>query len=141
MLLPRHARHATRCCLAAPRTRTRPKRSSNVWRGHAAELLRAHETTAFALTKLVEARDPSTGVHLERVRAYAKLLATTLAHAPRWRGTLDERFVSAVHTASPLHDIGKVGIADMILLKPGKLDTRRDDADAPARDDGRQDAA
>ena len=89
--------------------------------GHAAELVRAHETTAYALTKLVEARDPSTGVHLERVRAYAKLLAVTLSHAPRWRGTLDERFISAVHTASPLHDIGKVGIADMILLKPGKL--------------------
>jgi response regulator RpfG family c-di-GMP phosphodiesterase len=89
--------------------------------GHAGELLRAQETTAFALMKLVEARDPSTGVHLERVRAYAKLLATTLTHAPRWRGHLDERFVAAVHTASPLHDIGKVGIADMILLKPGKL--------------------
>ena len=85
------------------------------------ELRTAQEATAFALMKLVEARDPSTGVHLERVRAYAKLLASTLARSPRYRNVLDELMISAIHTASPLHDIGKVGVSDMILLKPGSL--------------------
>jgi putative two-component system response regulator len=89
--------------------------------GHAQELLLAQETTTFALTKMVEARDPSTGVHLERVRAYTKLLASTLAHTPRYRNVVDERFVAALHSASPLHDIGKVGIADLVLLKPASL--------------------
>jgi response regulator RpfG family c-di-GMP phosphodiesterase len=88
---------------------------------HRRELLLAQETTAYALMKLVEARDPSTGVHLERVRAYAKLLASTMARTPHYRGRLDELFVSTIHTASPLHDIGKVGISDMVLLKPAKL--------------------
>ncbi len=88
---------------------------------HAHQLATAQETTVFALTKLVEARDPTTGVHLERVRAYAKLLASTLAGTPRYRVVMDERFVAALHAASPLHDVGKVGIADLILLKPASL--------------------
>jgi putative two-component system response regulator len=89
--------------------------------GQARELRLAQEATAFALMKLVEARDPSTGVHLERVRAYAKLLATSLAQSPRWHVLQDAAVVDAIHTAAPLHDIGKVGIADMILLKPARL--------------------
>jgi response regulator RpfG family c-di-GMP phosphodiesterase len=101
------------------RNRTAALEEQTAAHGH--ELRRAQETTAYALMQLVEARDPSTGVHLERVRAYAKLLTSTLSRAPRYRGRIDELFVSAVHTASPLHDIGKVGISDMILLKPGKL--------------------
>lgn len=89
--------------------------------GHTQEILRAQETTAFALTKMVEARDPSTGVHLERVRAYAKLLATTIGSTPRYCKVVDERFVASLHAASPLHDIGKVGISDLVLLKPASL--------------------
>ena len=89
--------------------------------GHQLELQHARETTAFALTKLVEARDPSTGVHLERVRAYAKLLATHLGQTTRYRDLIDDHFIHMIYVASPLHDIGKVGIADMILLKPGRL--------------------
>jgi len=89
--------------------------------GHGKALATAQQTTVFALTKLVEARDPSTGVHLERVRAYARLLATQLAQMPQHRDSIDAAFVRTIHVASPLHDIGKVGIADMILLKPDKL--------------------
>lgn len=89
--------------------------------GHAAALTTAQHTTVFALTKLVEARDPSTGVHLERVRAYARLLASQLAQTPQHRDHIDATFIRTIHVASPLHDIGKVGIADMILLKPDKL--------------------
>lgn len=85
------------------------------------DLLHARETTVFALMKLVEARDPSTGVHLERVRAYAKLLATHLASTTRYRDVISEQYVRGIYVAAPLHDIGKVGVADMILLKPGRL--------------------
>ena len=88
---------------------------------HERELLLARETTAFALMKLVEARDPSTGVHLERVRAYAKLLATHLASTARYRDVISEQFIRGIYVAAPLHDIGKVGVADMVLLKPGRL--------------------
>lgn len=88
---------------------------------HDQELLRAQEVTAFALAKLVESRDPSTGVHLERVRAYSKLLVAQLGHRPQHRDTLTETYATAIYQASPLHDVGKVGIPDRILLKPGKL--------------------
>lgn len=85
------------------------------------ELLHARENTVFALMKLVEARDPSTGVHLERVRAYAKLIATHLGTTARYRDVINEKFIRGIYVAAPLHDIGKVGIADMILLKPARL--------------------
>lgn len=88
---------------------------------HDQELLHAQEVTAFALAKLVESRDPSTGVHLERVRSYAKLLAVQLGRTARYRATITERYATAIYMASPLHDIGKVAIPDSILLKPGKL--------------------
>lgn len=88
---------------------------------HAAELTMAQETTAFALAKVVEARDPSTGVHLERVRAYARLLASHLGQMPAHAHAIDAEFIRTIHVSSPLHDIGKVGIADMILLKPDRL--------------------
>lgn len=88
---------------------------------HDQELLHAQEVTAFALAKLVESRDPSTGVHLERVRSYAKLLALQLGRTARYRATITERYAAAIYMASPLHDIGKVAIPDSILLKPGKL--------------------
>ena len=81
----------------------------------------AHEATAFALAKLIEMRDPGTGAHLERVRAYVRLLATHLASTARYRATITDRFVDTLYAASPLHDLGKIAIADGILLKPGKL--------------------
>lgn len=76
------------------------------------------DVTIFALAKLAESRDPETGAHLERVRNYARLLAKQL-HGDPVHPEVDEEFVDLVFATSPLHDIGKVGVPDGILLKPG----------------------
>ena len=75
----------------------------------------------FAMAKLAESRDPETGEHLERMQEYCKILSEKLRQFPRYASVIDEVFVENTYTASPLHDIGKVGIPDRILLKPGKL--------------------
>src|SRR5690606_4560261 len=74
-----------------------------------------------SLAKLAESRDRETGQHLERVRSYAQLLAEELMTHPRFRHEVDDLFVRLIYETSPLHDIGKVGIPDNILLKPDKL--------------------
>ncbi len=85
------------------------------------EISDAQNATILALAKLAEFRDDDTGRHIERVRTYARLLAEVLLRANGHHGELDARFVDTIHQASPLHDIGKVGIPDQILLKPGRL--------------------
>ncbi len=67
---------------------------------------------------LARIRDLETGQHLERMAAYSRLMARSLAS----QHGLDDEFVEYVHLFAPLHDIGKVGIPDKVLLKPGKLD-------------------
>jgi PAS domain S-box-containing protein len=74
-----------------------------------------------ALAKLAEYRDPETGAHLERFRRYSQALTRELARSPRYMALIDEEYVEAIFASSPLHDIGKVGIPDEVLLKPGKL--------------------
>lgn len=75
--------------------------------------LEVKDVMVFALVRLAELRDPETEQHLERTREYAALLAGHLR--------LDEEFVGLIYKAGPLHDIGKVGVRDSILLKPGPL--------------------
>ena len=75
-----------------------------------------------ALANLAETRDPETGNHILRTQAYVHLLATRLREHPRFAATLDEVYIKMLTRSAPLHDIGKVGIPDHILLKPGKLD-------------------
>ncbi|HSW00057.1 MAG TPA: HD domain-containing protein [Sedimentisphaerales bacterium] len=75
----------------------------------------------FAMAKLAESRDPETGKHLERVRMYARSIATWLAAAGRPGYDVDAQFVRTVYLTSPLHDIGKIGIPDSVLLKPARL--------------------
>ena len=75
----------------------------------------------FALAKLAESRDDDSGLHLERVQAFCKKLAEGLSHRFRSGGQVDVTFIENIFYASPLHDIGKVAIADRIVLKPGKL--------------------
>lgn len=74
-----------------------------------------------ALAHLSETRDPETGNHILRTQGYVQLLANLLHRHPRFSATLDERYIDLLHRSAPLHDIGKVGIPDHILLKPGKL--------------------
>ena len=75
----------------------------------------------FAMSKLAESRDPETGEHLERMREYCKVLSEQLSKLSKYQQTIDETFISDIYAASPLHDIGKVGIDDSVLLKPAQL--------------------
>jgi putative two-component system response regulator len=77
--------------------------------------------TIFAIAKLVEARDLETGRHLERIQSFCWLLASRLGKHPKYESMLNKNWISNIFHASPLHDIGKVAIADQILLKPGPL--------------------
>jgi putative two-component system response regulator len=74
-----------------------------------------------ALAHLAETRDNETGHHIQRTQSYVRLLAIRLAEHPRFAATLDNHYVETLARSAPLHDIGKVGIPDHILLKPGKL--------------------
>ncbi|HEB50840.1 MAG TPA: HD domain-containing protein [Desulfobulbus sp.] len=73
------------------------------------------------LAKLAEYRDNETGAHLERIREYTRILAGELALSPTYARTISDGFVEDIYISSVLHDIGKVGIPDSILLKPGPL--------------------
>ena len=81
----------------------------------------AQLATIFAMSKLSESKDPDTGAHLERMREYCKILAVHLSRQPRFQNIIDGEFITSIYAASPLHDIGKVGIPDSILMKPDKL--------------------
>ncbi len=78
-------------------------------------------STINGLAKLVESKDNETGLHIDRMRNYAYLIATKLGTKERYEKIIDNNFVEAIYNFSPLHDIGKVGIPDNILLKPDKL--------------------
>lgn len=83
--------------------------------------LETRDVAIFAMAKLAESRDPETGAHLERVQGYCRLLAQQLAAMGIFTDLIDTEFVRLLHSTSPLHDIGKVGIPDSVLLKPGRL--------------------
>ena len=84
-------------------------------------LLESRDVTIFTLAKLAESRDSETGAHLERIREYCRVLAEDLGNTTRYQNIIDADYVRMIYLTSPLHDIGKVGIPDHILLKPGKL--------------------
>jgi len=73
------------------------------------------------LASLAETRDNETGRHLQRTQQYVKTLALELQKKPAYRSTLCDSTIDLMYKSAPLHDIGKVGIPDRILLKPGKL--------------------
>jgi putative two-component system response regulator len=75
-----------------------------------------------ALASLAETRDNETGNHILRTQHYMLALATHLRVHPRFAAVLDDGLIDRLFKAAPLHDIGKVGIPDRILLKPGRLD-------------------
>jgi putative two-component system response regulator len=86
--------------------------------------LETRDVAIFAMAKLAESRDPETGAHLERVRSYSKVLAQQLATCEKHQAVVDAEYIRLVYQTSPLHDIGKVGIPDSVLLKPGRLSDR-----------------
>ncbi|MCX5770427.1 MAG: response regulator [Candidatus Hydrogenedentes bacterium] len=84
------------------------------------QLTHAQQITVFSLAKLAESRDTETGAHLDRIRAYTREIAQELYEKKEGR-PFGANFITEIYMSSPLHDIGKVGIPDRILLKPGKL--------------------
>ena len=85
------------------------------------EIRQTRDMALFTLAKLAESRDSVTGQHLERMAAYSRRLAAELARGP-YQARIGDEFVDDLFKSSPLHDIGKVGIPDAILRKPGPLD-------------------
>lgn len=85
------------------------------------EITAAQLSTIFAMSKLAESKDPETGAHLERMREYCKIIAQHLGTKTQYADIITDEFINIIYAASPLHDIGKVGIPDNILLKPEKL--------------------
>jgi len=79
------------------------------------------EVSIRALAHLAETRDPETGDHILRTQSYVNVLAKHLQTHPSYSAILTEHFVVLLTKSAPLHDIGKVGIPDNVLLKPGKL--------------------
>lgn len=84
----------------------------------------SRDIVIFSMAKLAESRDPETGNHLERIRHYSKVLAEALADSDRYSEQVDRLFIDNIFLTSPLHDIGKIGIPDFILLKPGRFDDK-----------------
>jgi putative two-component system response regulator len=78
--------------------------------------------TIFALAKLAEARDDETGHHVERVQAFARVLAVGLRGLGLDAPQLTSQFIDTLYQTASLHDIGKVATPDHVLLKPGSLD-------------------
>lgn len=85
------------------------------------EISESQMATIYALVKLAESRDDDTGEHIVRTSEYCRLLATALRASGHYSDEIDDAFVENITKASPLHDIGKVGIPDVVLLKPGRL--------------------
>ena len=85
------------------------------------EAILIQDVTIHALASLAETRDNETGNHLRRTQHYVKELALHLRSHARFRDELDDAAIEALFKSAPLHDIGKVGIPDDILLKPGSL--------------------
>lgn len=85
------------------------------------ELAMVKRVTIESLATLAECRDPETGGHIKRTQKYVQALATHVMAEEPFARQLDKDAVEAIYLSAPLHDIGKVGVPDAILLKPGKL--------------------
>jgi putative two-component system response regulator len=85
------------------------------------EVAAIQDVTIHAMASLAETRDNETGNHIRRTQNFVKVLAEHLKTHPRFAATLDDATIRLLFKSAPLHDIGKVGIPDRILLKPGKL--------------------
>ncbi|MBT5108781.1 MAG: two-component system response regulator [Rhodospirillaceae bacterium] len=90
-------------------------------RERTAELAQTQDATIRSLATLAEMRDNETGAHLRRTQNYIRATARHLQSHPRFKDILDDATIDLIYKSAPLHDIGKVGIPDAILLKPGKL--------------------
>ena len=85
------------------------------------EISASQMATIHALVKAAESRDDDTGTHIERTSLFCRIIAENLLKNGKYTDVVDAAYVENISKASPLHDIGKVGIKDDILLKPGRL--------------------
>ena len=85
------------------------------------DMIGIQDTTILVMASLAEARDAEASNHLRRTQAYVKAIAQKLTEHPRFREFLTDATIDLLFRAAPLHDVGKGGIPDRILLKPGKL--------------------
>ena len=86
------------------------------------EVAALQDVTIHAMASLAETRDSETGNHIRRTSHYLKALAERVRHLPRFRDFLTDKNIELLFKTAPLHDIGKVGIPDHILLKPGRFE-------------------
>jgi len=86
-----------------------------------AELYKSYRALTFALANLTDSRDPETGSHLARTRTYCAILAERLSRLQTFRPQINADFIDNIYNLSPLHDIGKVAVPDVILRKPTPL--------------------
>jgi putative two-component system response regulator len=82
---------------------------------------RTNSATIYCLAALAETRDPETGQHIKRTQEYIRELALELRKNKEYEDVLTYEYIELLYKSAPLHDIGKVGVKDSILLKPGKL--------------------
>jgi len=85
------------------------------------EVMAIQDVTIMVMASLAETRDSDTGNHIRRTQNYVKALAQHLSTHPKFAAQLTDHHIDMLFKSAPLHDIGKVGIPDRILLKPGKL--------------------
>lgn len=85
------------------------------------QLAALQDAIIIAMASLAETRDNDTGHHIRRTQHYVRELALCLKRQPQFAEIIDEDFVATIYKTAPLHDIGKVGVPDRILLKPGRL--------------------
>jgi len=85
------------------------------------EVIAIQDVTILAMASLAETRDSDTGNHIRRTQFYAKALAEKLKPNERFNALMTNHYINMLFKSAPLHDIGKVGIPDRILLKPGRF--------------------
>jgi adenylate cyclase len=98
------------------------RREEKTARERARELALTKDFTIMCLATLIETRHRETGSHILRCQRYVKALSQRLASRPGYGHLLHEETIDLLYKSAPLHDIGKVGVSDRVLLKPGKLD-------------------
>jgi len=84
-------------------------------------LERTNSAAIYCLAALAETRDPDTGEHIKRTQKYIRELSLELQSQDKYKKILTNEYIDLLYKSAPLHDIGKVGVKDSILLKPGKL--------------------
>lgn len=101
---------AARFAIETQRTRVSRKQLEN-----------ARQVTIESMASVAETRDPETGAHIKRTQHYVRAIALELRRSGHYRDVLTDVFIELLFISAPLHDIGKVGVPDNILLKPGRL--------------------